>query len=154
MNLHKKTHFKVKKDGFTLIELLVVVAIIALLAALILVALTSSRLKAKDSKIQTALYQIRNAAELRYTASNNYDAVCNDSDNTLNEDDPDFKRIEDAVRELNGNQDVKCFEGAGKKDYAAASPMVSKPGKFWCVSSVGVSLELDCQITTSSCACI
>jgi prepilin-type N-terminal cleavage/methylation domain-containing protein len=52
------------KKAFTLIELLVVVAIIGILATVVVVNLSSSQGKARDSKVKTDLSTIANAAEL------------------------------------------------------------------------------------------
>ena len=60
------------KKGFTLIELLVVIAIIGLLSTLAVVALSSARLKARDSKRLSDLKQIQTALELYYTDNNAY----------------------------------------------------------------------------------
>lgn len=54
------------KKGFTLIELLVVIAIIGILSAIGLVALNGGREKARDSKRQDALGQIRSAMALYF----------------------------------------------------------------------------------------
>lgn len=65
--------FKNKK-GFTLIELLVVIAIIGLLSTLAVVALTSARTKARDSKRVADMKQVQTAMELYYSANNGYPA--------------------------------------------------------------------------------
>ncbi len=51
------------KKGFTLIELLVVIAIIGILASVLLVNLSGTRNKAKDSAIKLEMNQIRTALE-------------------------------------------------------------------------------------------
>ena len=60
------------KKGFTLIELLVVVAISGLLSTVAVVALSSARLRARDSKRLSDLKQVQSALELYYTDNNAY----------------------------------------------------------------------------------
>ncbi len=55
--------------GFTILELLVVIAIIGILAAVILGALSSSRTKGKDSRVQQELAQLRNQFNIEYNGS-------------------------------------------------------------------------------------
>lgn len=61
--------------GFTLIELLVVIAIIGILSTLAIIALSSARQKARDSKRVADLKQVSNALELYYSDNNDYPAI-------------------------------------------------------------------------------
>lgn len=67
------------KKGFTLIELLVVIAIIGLLSTLAVVALSSARQKARDSKRLSDLKQVQTALELYYTDNNAYPTAASTS---------------------------------------------------------------------------
>lgn len=58
--------------GFTMIELLVVVAIIGLLSAVVLGAMTLGRLKAADANIQANLHTIQIEMEYVYGNTNSY----------------------------------------------------------------------------------
>ncbi|MCL4427294.1 prepilin-type N-terminal cleavage/methylation domain-containing protein [Patescibacteria group bacterium] len=59
-------------NSFTLIELLIVVAIIGILAALIIVSVTSASAKARDIKRQEDLKNIQKALEMYYTTNGSY----------------------------------------------------------------------------------
>lgn len=61
-----------KQKGFTLIELLVVISVIGLIASVILVALNSSRAKARDAKRKGDLSQLQKALEFYYNSNNTY----------------------------------------------------------------------------------
>ncbi len=60
------------KKGFTLIELLVVIAIIGLLSTLAVVALTSARKKARDSKRVADIKQLQTAMEMFFSTNGTY----------------------------------------------------------------------------------
>ena|SRR3989338_6722899 len=138
------------KKGFTLIELLVVVGIIGILASLVLLNTQKVRLQAHDSQIQSSMHQLRNAAELSYSENEDYDDVCDGGDNTVNNAGL-FGRIETDIEDDNGSQNVLCYEGADKKDFAASSPLRYRTGKHWCIESAGLSLEINNPITLSRC---
>lgn len=61
--------------GFTLIELLVVLSIIGLLASILLVALSSARVKGRDSKRVQDANQILKAIELYLADNGNFDTL-------------------------------------------------------------------------------
>lgn len=144
-----------RKDlsGFTIVELLVVVAIIGLLSSVVFVNVKGTRFKANDAVVKSHMHQIRNEAEMRFSETESYDEVCNDDDNTLS-DAGLFMTLERAIKENNGNQDVSCYESGSKKYFAVSSPLLSLPGKSWCIESVGLSVELDCpDIASFFCEC-
>ncbi|MDD5109711.1 MAG: type II secretion system protein [Patescibacteria group bacterium] len=60
------------RKGFTLIELLVVIAIIGLLSTLAIVALSSARSKARDSKRTSDMKQVQTALELYFNDKQYY----------------------------------------------------------------------------------
>ncbi|MCX6806957.1 MAG: type II secretion system protein [Candidatus Berkelbacteria bacterium] len=71
--------FNIKsKKSFTLIELLVVIAIIGILAAMILVAVRGSRLKAQDAAAKGNLSQVKSALMRYYQDNEKYISYADD----------------------------------------------------------------------------
>ena len=64
-----------KGSGFTLIELLVVIAIIGLLASVVLVGLSNTRAKARDTKRVADMNQLAKAFELYYNDRFSYPTI-------------------------------------------------------------------------------
>lgn len=60
------------KRGFTLIEMMVVISIIGLMSSVVLSAVTSARVKARDTQRKTQTAQFRNALELYFSANGRY----------------------------------------------------------------------------------
>src|SRR5690348_4644911 len=63
-----------KQQGFTLIELLVVIAIIGILAAVVLINVSSARLKARDARRISDINEIHKALETYLNDCNQYPA--------------------------------------------------------------------------------
>ena len=63
-----------KSKGFTLIELLVVVAIIGLLASIITFSVSTSRMRARDTRRITDMKQVKTGLDLYFTSGGGYPA--------------------------------------------------------------------------------
>jgi prepilin-type N-terminal cleavage/methylation domain-containing protein len=145
--------------GFTLIELLVVVAIIGLLAAITVTAIFSARDKARNTRIQADLSQIRAQATLVKNDTDSYSSLC-DASNTLcgdsiacpdNNFTPQLKMIEDDVRNFSGNYPT-CY---GDTDaYCVQSQLVPSGSGSYCVDFTGYAgtTQISCDLYNHTCA--
>jgi prepilin-type N-terminal cleavage/methylation domain-containing protein len=112
------------RKGFTLIELLVVIAIIGILAAVVLVNVSSARTKARDTAIISALAQIRSDKELNNPGTG-YVAT------------PSTSPIRTTISNNGGTLSESTALGT---TFVSWSTLPS--GGFYCVDSAGVSKNL------------
>jgi len=109
------------QKGFTLIEMLVVIAVIGILAATVLTSLGPARNKAKDTRIISALNQVRILAETVYDGD--YEGLTT----TV---------LSDLSAEIGDNNGTLVLSPtAPTQDYAAWS--VLNDGNYFCVDSRG-----------------
>jgi len=109
------------QKGFTLIEMLVVIAVIGILAATVLTSLGPARNKAKDTRIISALNQVRTLAETVYDGD--YEGLTS----TL---------LTDLTAEVANNNGTLQYNLSGNsQDYVAWS--VLNDGNYYCVDSQG-----------------
>ncbi len=137
-----------KQKGFTLIELLVVVAVIAILASVVLVNLRGARDKATDSRIISAMGQVRSSAEILYSANNSYDGVCSSSTSLATTG--DLKTLQDEITN-NGGTDPKCYLDGTKQDYCFSVKLKSED-TTWCVDGQGHSGKGKACSATGKCS--
>lgn len=131
-----------KSKGFTIIELLVVVAIIAVLASIVLVNVTSYINKGKDSAIKGNMASVQVSAAAYFDTNGNYTSLGSDSN------------VSAAVSSINsayGSGTASVLTSATA--WCLQAPLKAG-GSNWCVDSTGYKGTVGtskCTGTTYTC---
>jgi prepilin-type N-terminal cleavage/methylation domain-containing protein len=137
--------------GFTLIELLVVIAIIGLLAALVLIALHSTRTKAYDARIKSGVDQLRALGEVYYHNNNfsfsGYD-VCLATPIAVNCPGNLEENIQVLKSELDYSGSSELAAAASSTDFCVGAPLATDSDLVFCKDSDGHA-----GITAAATAC-
>jgi len=141
-------------SGFTLIELLTSIAIIGILAAIIITSLSSSRIKANDTKIKAQLSRFRSAAELYFDNQNpiGYGPTTSSCSSglfgsTSTSDGNPNSYIN--IANLPGTPAVVC----GAVNNAYAVKIESPEGGYWCVDSTNRLIKISGSIGSPVTVC-
>jgi prepilin-type N-terminal cleavage/methylation domain-containing protein len=146
------------KKGFTLIELLVVIAVIAILASIVFVNLGGARESAQDTRIISAMGQIRSVAEMLYLENDyNYDDVCVLTSPALTgtlSTSGDLGTLGTEITAAGGTS-IACHADAttdGNAQAYCVEVLLNDDTSTWCVSSDGTSSRgMECNDTTAVC---
>ncbi len=126
--------------GFTIIELLVVVAIIAVLAAIVLVNVTSYINKGKNASIKGNLSTVLTNSAVYYDTNSNYNTFCTNAY---------FTAPQSAIQNAGGAASCACNTvgcAATATAFCACSTELGSANTF-CVDSTGAKKE-----TATACA--
>jgi len=115
--------------------MLVVIAVIGILAATVLTSLGPAREKARDTRIKSALTQVRNVAEILYDGD--YD--------DLSLGHSDIAPLATEISDNGGSLDLSV----GSLDYRASSQL--NLGDYFCVDSSGKAVETETAPSGNSC---
>lgn len=154
IDLFQKKRYKRFLSAFTLIEMLLVVVIISILASLIAVSTRFARDKARNSRIETDLAQVRPQAVIIKNNADSYIDLCDPGDNTLNgastyqstlgviED--DIYRIASVYPECHAAGDAYCVQ----------AQLIPTGSGSYCIDSTGYAGRslADCGGTNYTCA--
>lgn len=126
------------RKGFTLIELLVVIAVIGILAGIVLVSVRKAPDAAKDARIQSAITQVRDVAQMHYIDSNNSFADICDTGVLNVTDIEDFSPLHTDIIANNGGTSEVCHSTSTA--YCVRAKLQKDPLVSFCVDSTGNTL--------------
>ena len=143
-------HFN--KKGFTLLEILVVVALIGIMAAIVVAALSSARNGGNDAAIQGNMANMRAQGELYYTTYGNYGSnsteysstcssteVASSTAGLLSVSNPGLLQFTSEFVQKLGSENTLCVVAANGVSWAVAVVMPSSNTKVACVDNSGTT---------------
>ena len=128
------------QKGFTIIELLVVIAIIAVLAAIVLVNVTSYINKGKDAAIKANLATAMTNSAVYFETSSSYSAFCSSAG---------WSVVSSAISGAGGS--ANCEVSTDSTKWCACSTLKTVSTTVFCVDSSGAKEETTSTSCSSQC---
>ncbi len=131
-----------KRNGFTLIEIMIIVAVLAILVTTVVIAQKTTVVRSKNSRILSAVSQVRKVAETIYMKEGTgYINLCDNPPSIhLNSRDNDLDDLEDDIVESGG----EVFCRSAQNSYCLGIKLFD--GQFFCIDDESHFGSVDNQV--------
>jgi len=142
----KNNHKQAKSSkGFTLVELLIVITVIGVLASIVLVSISGAQSRARDSRIQTSMSQIRSFAQTESFPDGYYTDVCTNI--TASEIYADISKMGGTVDSCEDSSESFCLQATlnNNETWCVDPEKVSSGGCYggYCVAGAAAPVVLE-----------
>jgi len=135
-----------KEKGFTLIELMIVCVVLAILITTVVLAQKSVLVRSKNTRILTAVEQVRKIAGRMYINPGSYENLCSSQGGHLKEDNADFPELKSLQVDINNNGGATaCYSALNS--YCVSTKLFDN--SYFCIDDEGY---FENTSTTSKCA--
>lgn len=133
------------KSGFTIVELLIVIAIIGILVAVVLGALTDARDDGLAAKVKSEMAVLLKRASVDESQSLTFDVVCGSNGFATS---ATIVNIINSIERFSPEK-VTCHSQTARFAVSAATGSST----YWCIDSTGVSKEAMAQLAAGEYQC-